>query len=71
MSAPARQFQMFEEPPRPRVARAHVVNAGNGPGPGHWAEFMCAKCGWRSEWQHIANVTAARCALGRTKRHPH
>jgi hypothetical protein len=51
---------LLDKPSRQRVYRAHVVDAGHGPGPGHWAEFECARCGWRSEWMHIENVTAGK-----------
>jgi hypothetical protein len=56
----ARQHEMFAKPARSRVYRAHVVDAGNGPGPGHWAEFECGRCGWRSEWISIANVSEGK-----------
>ena len=55
-----RQAEMFAKPSAPRVVRAHVVDAGNGPGPGHWCKFMCSKCGWHSEWQHVENVTEGK-----------
>jgi hypothetical protein len=56
----ARQAEMFGKPTTPRVHRAHVVDAGHGPGPGRWAEFECSRCGWRSEWRHIENITEGK-----------
>lgn len=56
----ARQSEMFTKPAAPRIHRAHVVDAGHGPGPGMWAEFECSRCGWRSEWLHIENVTEGK-----------
>lgn len=55
-----RQAEMFERPTTRRVHRAHVVDAGHGPGPGRWAEFECSRCGWRSEWLRIANVSEGK-----------
>lgn len=54
-----RQVEMFDKPKKPRKVRAHIVDAGNGPGPGYWGEFEC-RCGWRSGWIEIANVTEGK-----------
>lgn len=56
----ARQSEMFDKPRRPRVIRARIRDAGNGPGPGQWGEFECPRCGWRSGWVQIANVTTGK-----------
>lgn len=56
----ARQGEMFVKAGRERRWRAHVVDAGNGPGPGHWAEFECGRCGWRSGWTKVKNFTEGK-----------
>lgn len=50
-------------PRKPRVYRAHVVDAGNNccPDPGAgMAIFKCGRCGWESEWRPFRTVTEAK-----------
>ncbi len=58
----ARQAEMFDVPPRPRVARMHVCDAGNCED-ASCVQFECAKCGHRSEWVRGMTVTEAKRGL--------
>jgi len=55
-----RQMDLLPKPQRTPRKLMHVVDAGNGPGPGRWAAFECKHCGERSEWMRIQSVTEAK-----------
>lgn len=55
-----RQMELLPKPTRAPRKLMHVVDAGNGPGPGHWAAFECKRCGERSKWMRVENVTEAK-----------
>ncbi|MEM7426740.1 MAG: hypothetical protein AAF441_11635 [Pseudomonadota bacterium] len=58
------QLKLFGEqagPPKPRIRRAHVSDAGEGMENFPFgAEFLCAWCGWRSGWLCFDNRTEIR-----------
>lgn len=58
----ARQHEMFEKPSKPKVWRAHVVDAGVSPyddGP-LIAQYGCNRCGWKSGWMKTDTVSEAK-----------
>jgi DNA-directed RNA polymerase subunit RPC12/RpoP len=56
------QASLFDAPKRTMPRRLmHVIDAGyNGPGPGHNAQFKCARCDYISEWTPITLTAAKR-----------
>lgn len=56
----ARQAEMFVKARRERRWRAYVVDAGNGCDNGHVVVFGCQRCGWRSGWTKVKNVTEGK-----------
>lgn len=58
-----RQLDLLPKPKRTPRVLMHVVDAGNGPAPGHWAEFECDRCGYRSEWRPVESITDAKRGL--------
>jgi len=57
----ARQQALFVLPPKPRVVRMHVFDAGEATG--LIACFRCDRCGHETDWTGIATVTEGRRGL--------
>lgn len=57
---PRQRPMLFEFPAKPRVVRAHAIDAGHFPDGRQCALFKCRKCGWKSGWIGIANTTEGR-----------
>lgn len=56
-----RQAALFALPPKPRVVRMHVTDAGEADG--LIACFECQKCGHSVDWIEINTITEGRRGL--------